>query len=41
MRTGDHDNKVDDDHEEEFEVKELVSHADYDGNVLLISITCL
>ena len=31
VRAGDHDNKVDDDNEEEFEVEHLISHAAYDG----------
>ena len=31
MRAGDHDNKVDDDYEDEFEVQHLISHVAYDG----------
>ena len=31
VRTGDHDNKVADDFEQEFEVEELISHRLYDG----------
>ena len=31
VRTGDHDNKVADDYEQEFDVEELISHRLYDG----------
>ena len=34
MRTGDHDNKVADDYEQEFDVEELISHRLYDGKSL-------
>ena len=33
VRAGDHDNKVDDDFEEEFEVEHLISHLSYDGKL--------
>ncbi|XP_052784595.1 uncharacterized protein LOC128220288 [Mya arenaria] len=32
VRTGDHDNKVLDDHEQEFELEEMISHPRYDDN---------